>query len=225
MTEDRFDKLMRDAAETFRRPPEPPIDEMWAEIEARAGLANQTSDQSVSPFTPLVAKRRGFRIPSWIGIAATLVIGIGIGRGSTAIGHVTIPVDRDPVVAIGPSSAIPRNDPSLDRPYELETSQYLGQTAALLTALPSEVKAGHSDRQFASRATDLLARTRLLMDSPAANEPGMRDLLEDLELVLAQVVRLRTNANRTDLDIINRALEQRDVIPRLRTAVADISAN
>ena len=37
MTDDRFDKLMRDAADTFRRPPEPPIDEMWAEIEARAG--------------------------------------------------------------------------------------------------------------------------------------------------------------------------------------------
>jgi hypothetical protein len=53
----------------------------------------------------------------------------------------------------------------------------------------------------------------------------MRDLLEDLELVLAQVVRLRSNASRTELDIINRALEQRDVIPRLRTAVADISAN
>ena len=30
MTDDRFDKLMRDAANTFRRPPEPPIDEMWA---------------------------------------------------------------------------------------------------------------------------------------------------------------------------------------------------
>ena len=61
--------------------------------------------------------------------------------------------------------------------------------------------------------------------TPAASEPAMRDLLEDLELVLAQVVRLRANGSRTDLDIINRALEQRDVIPRLRTAVADISAN
>jgi hypothetical protein len=97
--------------------------------------------------------------------------------------------------------------------------------AALLTSLPSEAKSGRTDPQFANRATDLLARTRLLMDSPAANEPAMRDLLEDLELVLAQVVRLRSNASRTELDIINRALEQRDVIPRLRTAVADISAN
>ena len=124
-----------------------------------------------------------------------------------------------------PSAAVPRNDPALDRPYEVEASQYLGQTAALLTSLPSEARSGRTDAQFSRRATDLLARTRLLIDSPAANEPGMRDLLEDLELVLVQVVRLRSNASRTDLDIINRALEQRDVIPRLRTAVADISAN
>jgi hypothetical protein len=53
----------------------------------------------------------------------------------------------------------------------------------------------------------------------------MRSLFEDLELVLAQVVRLQNDGTRRDLDIINRALEQRDVIPRLRTAAADISAN
>jgi hypothetical protein len=53
----------------------------------------------------------------------------------------------------------------------------------------------------------------------------MRNLLEDLELVLVQVVRLQREGSRADLDMINRALEQRDVIPRLRTAVADISAN
>jgi hypothetical protein len=70
-----------------------------------------------------------------------------------------------------------------------------------------------------------LTRTRLLLDSPAANDPTMRNLLEDLELVLAQVVHLENNQSRTELDLINRALEQRDVIPRLRTAAADISAN
>ena len=70
----------------------------------------------------------------------------------------------------------------------------------------------------------MLTRTRLLMDSPAADDPAMHDLLEDLELVLMQVVRLQ-HGSRTELELINRALEQRDVIPRLRTAVADISAN
>jgi len=53
----------------------------------------------------------------------------------------------------------------------------------------------------------------------------MRGLLEDLEMVLAQVVRLQNDRGRAGLDLINEALEQRDVIPRLRTAVADISAN
>jgi hypothetical protein len=222
MTDDRFDKLMRDAADTFRRPPEPPIDEMWAEIEARAGFGSATP---AIPITPITAAKRGSRVPRWLGIAATLVIGIGIGRGSSLVGRQAVPTQPARVAVAEPSPAIPRNDPALDRPYEIEASQYLGQTAALLTSLPSEAKSGRTDPQFANRATDLLARTRLLMDSPAANEPAMRDLLEDLELVLAQVVRLRSNASRTELDIINRALEQRDVIPRLRTAVADISAN
>ncbi len=75
------------------------------------------------------------------------------------------------------------------------------------------------------RAGQLLTTTRMLIDSPASNDPAMRNLLEDLELVLAQVVRLQNNPDRTELDLINRALEQRDVIPRLRTAVADISAD
>jgi hypothetical protein len=226
MTDDRFDKLMRDAADTFRRPPEPPIDEMWAEIEARAGFGSATPAIPIASITPITAAKRGSRVPRWLGIAATLVIGIGIGRGSAFVGRqvASTPEKSGPAIETV-ASAIPRNDPALDRPYEVEASQYLGQTAALLISLPSEAKSGRTDQQFANRATDLLARTRLLMDSPAANEPAMRDLLEDLELVLAQVVRLRSNASRTDLDIINRALEQRDVIPRLRTAVADISAN
>ena len=75
------------------------------------------------------------------------------------------------------------------------------------------------------RAGDLLTRTRLLIDSPASSDPQIHELLEDLELVLAQIVRLKADTtDHTELDLINRALEQRDVIPRLRTAVEDISA-
>ena len=222
MSEDRFEKLMRDAAETFHRPPEPPpLEEMWAEIEARAGFRAAPTIESVTPIT--AARRRGFRIPTWIAAAATLVIGIGIGRGSAVVGHETVEA-KPPVATVASTEQLP-TDTLLDRPYEVETSRYLGQTAALLTSLSSDSKSAAGDAQLSSRAADLLSRTRLLMDSPAANEPAMRDLLEDLELVLAQVVRLRSNGSRTDLDIINRALEQRDVIPRLRTAVADISAN
>ncbi len=117
-------------------------------------------------------------------------------------------------------------DTSLAVPYDVETSKYLGQTAALLIALPDRMHAGRAaDQQFVTRAGELLTRTRLLLDSPAASDPSMRTLLEDLELVLAQVVRLEDGHSRTELDLINQALEQRDVIPRLRSAVADISTN
>ena len=217
MTEDdRFEELMRDAAHTYRKPPQAHFDDMWARIEA-------AHFDSVSPGRTeggSVAGRRQFAVPRWIAIAATLVIGVGIGRASMLMNRTPAAPAAVVKVASNTRRAIPANTE-----YETETSKYLGQTAALLIALPSEAHPGRADDQFALRANELLSRTRLLMDSPAANDPQMRTLLEDLELVLAQVVRLQSNHNRTELDLINRALEQRDVIPRLRTAVADISAN
>ena len=211
MNEDRFDELMRDAQRTFRPPPQPDFDAMWKGIEREH-------------FGGPAQSRGSWNSASrWISIAATLVIGIGIGRVSTVVGPTATPEVAAPVtVAAAPAAQL---DSSMSRPYELETSQYLGQTAALLVALPSEIRAGRASTQLTSRAADLLTRTRLLMDSPAGDDPAMLGLLEDLELVLMQVVRLQSGGSGTDLDLINRALEQRDVIPRLRTAAADISAN
>jgi hypothetical protein len=215
MTDDRFDELMRDAAQTFHRPPDAPLEEMWDAVERTAWSTAPTGR----------APRFTLRSPGWA-IAATLMLGIGLGRASMMFNHAapTEPAAQmpSPVNTVGTA----RPDSSGDRPYGAETSRYLWQTAALLIALPSEVRAGRADDQFVARAGELLTRTRLLLDSPAANDPSMRSLLDDLELVLAQVVRLQNNhTSRTELDLINRALEQRDVIPRLRTAVADNSAN
>ncbi|MFI5228031.1 MAG: hypothetical protein ACHQWU_03110 [Gemmatimonadales bacterium] len=208
--DERFDALMRDAAETFRRPGSPPLETMWHEIEAaRFGSAS-------SP-------RR--RVGWWVGIAATLVVGVALGRASMSLGAGQRSAAPPPQTQVATVAPAPRSD-TLAAPYDVETSKYLGQAAALLIALPSEAQAGRAaDTQFVGRAGELLTRTRLLLDSPAASDPSMRRLLEDLELVLAQVVRLENGHSRTELDLINKALEQRDVIPRLRTAVADISAN
>jgi hypothetical protein len=198
MKEDRFEALMRDAARTYRKPPQPDLDGMWTEIEREAWGAVAVGTTQPAR---IEARRFGTRASGWLA-AATLVIGIGLGRFSTTTKHDATP-SAQMVASVG-SVAPVRSETSFDAPYNVETSQYLGQTAALLT------------------------RTRLLLDSPAANDNQMRVLLEDLELVLAQVVRLQNGQNgqdRTELDLINRALEQRDVISRLRTAVADISAN
>jgi len=223
MKEDQFEALMRDAARTYRKPPQPDLDGMWTEIERETWGAPAT----IQP-ARIEARRfgGGTRASGWLA-AATLVIGIGLGRASTTTKHDAAPAKQQDVATIG-SVAPVRSDTSFDAPYNVETSQYLGQTVALLIALPAETRSGHPDDKFVGRAAELLTRTRLLLDSPAANDTQMRALLEDLELVLAQVVRLQNGQNgqdRTELDLINRALEQRDVIPRLRTAVADISAN
>jgi hypothetical protein len=210
MMEDRFDELMRDAAQTYRKPPEPDFEAMWNAVSRETWGA--------------ASAQRGRSSGLWraAGIAATLLLGIGIGRATVTFKSGS-PANQP---AVATASAAARTDSITEpAPYSTETSQYLGQTAALLIALPSEVKAGRANEQFLSRAGELLTRTRLLLDSPAANDPSMRNLLDDLELVLAQVVHLENNQSRSELDLINRALEQRDVIPRLRTAAADISAN
>ena len=219
MKEDRFEALMRDAARTYRKPPQPDLDGMWSEIERETwGVAATTQSARIE------ARWLGTRASGWLA-AATLVIGVGLGRASTMMKHDAAPVKQQDYALVAP---VRSSDTAFDAPYNVETSQYLGQTAALLIALPAETRSGHPDDKFVGRAAELLTRTRLLLDSPAANDTQMRALLEDLELVLAQVVRLQNGQNgqdRTELDLINRALEQRDVIPRLRTAVADISAN
>jgi hypothetical protein len=103
--------------------------------------------------------------------------------------------------------------------YRDQTSHYLGQAAALLISLPAKDASGKTDAGFAGKASELLVTTRLLIDSPAAQDPKLRSLLEDLELVLVQIARLRSERTRGDLDLIHQAVEQGDVLSRLNSAV------
>jgi hypothetical protein len=205
----RLDALLADARQTWHAAPEPPLDEMWAEIEAAHFDSLST--------TPAVPFRRG--TPSWralaMGIAAALVAGVGIGRWTA----LTSPTDA-PALAVA--------DPSVKKepgPVSQATTEYIGETVALLTALPRDPASGAvSDAQFAAQAADLLSTTRLLLDSSAGDDPRLRALLEDLELVLAQVARLPAQRGGEELEIIRQALEQREVVSRLRVAAAAMSA-
>jgi hypothetical protein len=190
-----------------------PLDAMWKSIEGQAFLT---------------ARRRS-RYAQWMRIAAALLVGVGLGRLSFSFGHrdeasvvtrtavTPVPAGR---AAVAPDTAPLSIDPT--------TSRYLGQAAALLIALPAEANVGRPDQSFIKRANDLLLTTRLLLDSQSGSDPAMRNLLEDLELVLVQVVRLekeRTPSRRTELELIQQALDQRDVIPRLRSAANEYAAD
>ena len=104
-----------------------------------------------------------------------------------------------------------------------DMGRYLAQTAALLASLPSDHAAAASDTAVATRASDLLTQTHLLLDSRAGNDPTLHRLLEDLELVLAQVARLRGSRNGADLQLIHQALTVHDVLPRVHDATVEAS--
>lgn len=213
---DRFDELMHDISRRYNVPPEPPLDAMWARVEeAHFGAGARREPRSWRRGAPWLL--------SAIGIAASLLVGIGIGRYVVPVGAPGGAGER-PIAAGDPAAALTPNEPGVlgGDPYRAATSQYLGQTAALLIALPSEMRAGREDRQFVAQAGDLLMTTRLLLDSPAASDPELRHLLDDLELILAQIARLPSRRPSAELDLIAEALEQRDVMPRLRSAAAGV---
>jgi hypothetical protein len=210
---------LREAVRDYNAPPElsrADLDSMWTAIESKSfksDIGGRVSDRDKAVS---VLARRWFAPRSLLPIAATLVLGVALGRASV----------RPPNAL--PGAGVPRRMSMIDTmqvpaPYRETTSRYLGQTAALLVALPS---GGRADDNFRGRAHNLLLTTRLLLDSPAADDVRTRALLEDLELVLAQVVRLQSDGNQgpAELDLIRQAMDSRDVMPRLRTAVADISA-
>jgi hypothetical protein len=103
--------------------------------------------------------------------------------------------------------------------YRLASQQMLGQAEALLVQYRTDRAADRMDPAIGRWARDVLSSTRLLLDSPAADDPQMRDLLEDLELVLAQIVQRTGQADPLNDQMIDRTIEDRDLLPRLRGAI------
>jgi ubiquinone biosynthesis protein UbiJ len=83
----------------------------------------------------------------------------------------------------------------------------------------ASVRQGGNEQLASATARQLLATNRLLLDSPAANDGRTRLLLQDLELVLAEIAQLSPQPRSRDLDLITEGLERGGVMSRLRTAV------
>jgi hypothetical protein len=200
MSEDKLNELLQDAGRTWLEPKRADYDAMWERIDREA-----------------VVRRGGSRAPSWrifsIGVAAALVMGVGVGRfvapdspSGTSVAELPLTDSASPAAA-----------------YDRVASELLGRTILLLTSLPDEGERTDGSERFATQATELLTSTRLLLDSPAADDIRMQALLEDLELVLAQIAMLQTGRAREDIDFITDALLERDVVPRIRTAAARLA--
>ena len=265
MEEERMNETIRQTLAASRRPPEPPLDAMWMQIEQRA-FGN------AKPRLVLHTRTSRWFIPT-LAAAAALVFGVGLGWYAAPRNVVTQivapPVASIASVATTPASqrsasteAIPSNTENAEtvasaspsqgsarvqeahsavtpRSPDLtaarlasqfndvgggsEMSRYLAQTTLLLASLPSDHATAASDTAVATRAGELLTQTHLLLDSKAGSDPTLHRLLEDLELVLAQVARLRGQRNGTDLQLIHQTLTAHDVLPRVHDATIEAS--
>ena len=203
MTEDQLDDIIRNAADHYNVPPvNPTLDEMWAAIEA------ESFGRSI---TPKPARTSLLHSP-WLRMAAVLVLGVAIGRVSMRPSASTS-TSAPPTETVAATNATDS--------YQLSAEQYLGQTVTLLASMPGQLQDGRIDSSFVTRASESLTTLRLLMDSPAASNPRLRALFEDLELVLVQVVQMPAGGSRTEAKLIRQAMQERDVMPRLFDAVAE----
>jgi hypothetical protein len=204
MTEEQFDKIINSAADQYNVPPvNPPLDEMWAAIETEA-FGQRLQAAPAKPRVSLVNN-------PWLRMAAVLVLGVAIGRVSQR---------ATPVPAVETPAAAATVADATDS-YQLSTERYLGQVVTLMVSLPNQLQSGKTDSAFVTKASESLTTLRLLMDSPAASNPRLRALFEDLELVLVQVVQMPATGNATDKKLIRQAMRERDVMPRLFDAVAE----
>jgi hypothetical protein len=210
----RLEEVLHGIAPHYRVPPPPPLDAMWAQVEAahfgRPGLR----------LIPGSAARR--LLWRWggpvAGLAAGLLIGVGfgmdLGRRSAA------PTASADVVAERVLDTARDGLAQLDPAYREVATDYFDQTAALLVTLPAQLDEGGADAHVVRQASELLSTTRLLLDSPAGADPELQTLLDDLELILAQIVRLPAVREPGQAALIADALEARHVLPRLRNAAA-----
>ncbi|MEO8031112.1 MAG: hypothetical protein ABI765_09700 [Gemmatimonadota bacterium] len=186
-----------DAARQWREPPPPPRDEMWREIGRR-----RAARRSIRP----AWRRYGFPL----GIAALIALGIGLGRWSAPGPVVPRPVQT--VATIAP--ATPDN-----RSITVVANEHLSRTEAFLTEFRAASRGTAVPDHFAATSRDLLLETRLLMDAPALQDARVRSLLQDLEVILVQIAQLHNDTRPDDVEIITNGLKQRDMLPRLRTAI------
>jgi hypothetical protein len=123
-------------------------------------------------------------------------------------------------VAVSSASPNSGTNPTGNSAYQLTAVRHLSEAEALLTSFRTRTTADQQmDAQLGSWARQLLSNTRLLLDSPVANDPQRRPLLEDLELVLVQIVQLSPGSTPQDREMIEKTLRQDHVMTRLRTAI------
>ncbi len=182
-----------------------PREAMWTAISAARAEAQRVK----------AARRR----MAWVavGMAATLVIGVAIGRQAS-----TTSSTGTPALAVGDAGSGGAADARTgNATYEKATSAHLVGAEAMLMSFTSAAPRTGADTSVTRWAKDLLTDTRLLMDSPAATDANRRRLLQDLERVLVQIVQQSPAESNAEVRAhVERSMDRTHMIMRLRAMQA-----
>ena len=206
MGDEKFEEFLQREAKEYNAPPgNVPRDEMFAAITAR-----RTEDRRPRTDTRVQSSRS-----VWIGMAATLLIGVAIGKFA-----LTRQNSAAPVLAASQGGVSAPQSHIDTTSYTRAATAELSRAEALLTAYSASGANAAVDKQLSGWARDILSNTRLLLDSPAAVDPARRKLLQDLELVLVQMVQRSPEAGANEERAhIDRSLERTQVLTRLRSTL------
>jgi len=200
MNEEEKDVMIRRLVDDTLRPPPVPREEIWARIQA-ARAAGAAPKPVVHR---LRVQRRVFEVV--LGLAAMLALAFGLGRWSAR-----------PEPAAAPIAAAPAQ-PAAGAAERVAATEYLGRAEVFLTGFRAAARSGRPDSSASAEARRLLGTARLLLDSRAAQDVRLHALLEDLELVLAEISQLPA-APHDDVKLITEGLDRRGTLGRLRSAV------
>jgi len=204
------DKEIEDAVKQHHEPGEVPRDRMWARIDAvRAASRNSGDPDDGKVLRPDFQRRT--RWLGWVAAtAAVLVIGIAIGRMS----RTETPIAQGPPV---PDSTL-TVEPSAQQNglYLLAAQDLFNRADFRLTDFKVRSCSRKDLAEVPVWAGGMLVQTRLLLDTPLKNNPELHGLLQDLELVLAQIAGLSRNNCARDMAWITRGMTERATLDRLR---------
>jgi cytoskeletal protein RodZ len=236
MSDEKFEEFLKQHAPDYNKPGATPRDEMWTVI----AKARSKPKKSWLRYTP------------WIGMAATLLLGVGIGRFVLQNQPTTLtptPIAQAPLPAVTEAPAespaapatsaidapvstpLPRRTPVTRRetveltpaitPVNQASREHLVRAEALISVIAATPADAVMDSLTGRWARDMLTNTRLLLDSPAGEDPSRRQLLEDLETVLVLLVQ-RSGAAVDERALLDRSLQRTQLLTRLRSGAAGI---
>ena len=209
VNDEKFGEFLQREARGYNEPPElTGRDELFAAIVAARAVERRSK----------IADGRWKPRLAWMGMAATLLVGVAIGK--FALGRRDASPAATPLAATG-TAGVPAAPATADNvSYNRAATAELSRAEALLTAYGTGSANTGVDRHLSAWARDILTNTRLLLDSPAADDPARRRLLQDLELVLVQMVQRSPEAGAGDERAqIDRSMERTHVLTRLRSAL------